>query len=68
MKNLKHVMQQVFFNEKMLRKRFKIDQPHSLRVRTYIIRGLNVSGALWQRLEPIKILSFLPPCKLPKDC
>jgi len=36
----------VFFNEKMLRKRFKIDQPHSLRVRTYIIRGLNVSGAV----------------------
>ncbi|CAJ1355035.1 unnamed protein product [Effrenium voratum] len=34
----------VFFNEKFLRKRFKIDQPHSLRVRTYIIRGLNVSG------------------------
>ncbi|CAJ1448812.1 unnamed protein product [Effrenium voratum] len=36
----------VFFNEKFLRKRFKIDQPHSLRVRTYIIRGLNVSGAV----------------------
>ena len=52
------VMPQVFFNEKMLRKRFKIDQPHSLRVRTYIIRGLNVSGALWQRLER---MFLLPP-------
>jgi len=28
---------QVFFNEQLLRKRFKIDQPHSLRV----------SGAGW---------------------
>lgn len=41
------VFEQVFFNEKLLRKRFKIDQPHSLRVRTYIIRGLNISGVPW---------------------
>lgn len=41
-----NVEDKVFFNEQLLRKRFKIDQPHSLRVRTYIIRGLNVSGAI----------------------
>ena len=41
-----NVEDKVFFNEKLLRKRFKIDQPHSLRVRTYIIRGLNISGAV----------------------
>ncbi|CAK9089564.1 Fer-1-like protein 6 [Durusdinium trenchii] len=40
------VEDKVFFDEKLLRKRFKIDQPHSLRVRTYIIRGLNISGAV----------------------
>jgi len=35
----------VYFDDMLLRKRFKLDMPHQLRVRCYIVRGLNVSGA-----------------------
>eukprot|EP00421_Protoceratium_reticulatum_P075450 CAMPEP_0168428830 /NCGR_PEP_ID=MMETSP0228-20121227/37060_1 /TAXON_ID=133427 /ORGANISM="Protoceratium reticulatum, Strain CCCM 535 (=CCMP 1889)" /LENGTH=667 /DNA_ID=CAMNT_0008442903 /DNA_START=3 /DNA_END=2003 /DNA_ORIENTATION=+ len=33
------------FEEAAFRKRYKLDQPMVLRVRTYVVRGLNVSGA-----------------------
>jgi hypothetical protein len=35
----------VFFKEKNLRKKFKVDMPQQVRVRVYVIRGLNISGA-----------------------
>lgn len=38
--------ERVFFEEDSLRRRFKLEQPGLLRVRTYVVRGLNVSGAV----------------------
>lgn len=46
------------FDEKKLRRRFKVGQPAKLRVRTYITRGLSVSGAVQGVGNPFLYFSY----------
>lgn len=46
------------FEPGRFRKKYKIDQPHVLRLRSYILRGLNVSGAISGYGKPYLFLKF----------
>jgi hypothetical protein len=46
------------FDEKKMRRRFKVGQPAKLRVRTYITRGLSVSGAVQGVGNPFLYFSY----------